>query len=67
MIRPALIASRRIAMLWLHYVDLHFNRALNHRVKVFHFEPQECAVSVGPVCRIAYLSVVMLNLKTVKL
>ena len=54
-------------MLRHHDVDFHFGGALHYCVKVFNFEPQQCAVSVRSIGGIADSSMVMLNLEIVKL
>jgi hypothetical protein len=66
MIRPA-VAIRRVSMLAQHNFHAHLSGALHHCVKVVHFEPEQDAVSVGPVIAVANRPMMVINFKAVQL
>jgi hypothetical protein len=66
MIRPA-VAIGRISMLGQHNFHAHLSGALQDRVKVVHFEPEQDAVSIGLVIAVADRPMVVFNLEAVQL
>lgn len=54
-------------MPWHHDFDAHFSGALHYCVKIFHFKPQEQAISIRLVVTIRDPAVVMLDFKAVQL
>ena len=64
MVRPA-VAIGRVSMLGQHNFDAHFSCALQDRVKVVHFEPEQDAVSVGLVIAVGNRPMVVFNFKAV--
>ena len=67
MIRPTLLARRRVPVFGLDDFNLHLRGALNNRIEVFNLEPQQDAVPIRWAIRIPDWSVVMFYLKTVEL
>jgi len=67
MVRPTFLAWWRISVLRHHDIHSHVRGPLYHCVEIFDLEPQQCAVPVRSVVRIANSSMVMLYLKAVKL
>jgi hypothetical protein len=66
MIWPA-FAIRRVAMARPHHLDAHFARALHHRVKVIHLEPEKHTIAVRFVDAIPDRAVMMFDFETVQL
>jgi hypothetical protein len=67
MIRPAFFAGRGIPVFGYDHFNLHFRGALNHRIEVFHLEPQQNAVPIRSILRIPDGSMVMFYLEIVEL
>jgi len=50
-----------------HDFDAHFSGALQDRVKIVHFEPEQDAVSIRLVIAVANRAMVVFNFETVQL
>jgi len=66
MIRTA-VAVRRISMPRLDDFSFEFGSVLEDSVEVIHFEPEQNAVSIGLVIRVANRTVIMLDFEVVQL
>lgn len=65
-IRPT-VAIRRVLVARHDYLDTHISSALHDCVEIIDFKPQQHAVSVWPVVRVANRTVVVVHLETVQL